>query len=62
VTGERIGVVTSGAPSPTLGHPIALGYVSPDYAEVGRAVAVGIRGQAEQFTVTARRFYSRKDA
>ncbi|GAA1617233.1 glycine cleavage system aminomethyltransferase GcvT [Catellatospora bangladeshensis] len=61
-TGARIGTVTSGAPSPTLGRPIALGYLATAYAEIGTTVAVDIRGTAEPFTVTACRFYSRRDA
>ncbi|WP_027344621.1 glycine cleavage system aminomethyltransferase GcvT [Hamadaea tsunoensis] len=59
--GHTIGRITSGAPSPTLGHPIALGYVLSAYAETGRGVAVSIRGTDEPFVVTAPRFYRRKD-
>jgi aminomethyltransferase len=40
-SGEReIGVVTSGVPSPTLGYPIALGYVERDAAAAGTSVAI----------------------
>ena len=40
-----VGVITSGAPSPTLGRPIALGYVSPDRANPGTDLEVEIRGR-----------------
>src|SRR5262249_55988848 len=43
--GERIGVVTSGSPSPTLGKNIALAYVPPTYSAVGTTLFVEIRGQ-----------------
>lgn len=40
-SGDReIGVVTSAALSPTLGHAIALGYVHRDYVSAGTAVSV----------------------
>ncbi len=43
--GNPVGTVTSGAPSPTLGHPIALGYVTPDRAEPGTDLEVEVRGR-----------------
>ncbi|MBW2231917.1 MAG: glycine cleavage system aminomethyltransferase GcvT [Deltaproteobacteria bacterium] len=41
--GREVGVVTSGAPSPTLGKSIGLGYVPPRLAEPGRAIDIVIR-------------------
>lgn len=42
--GEKpIGLVTSGGMSPTLGVGIALGYVPPDYKELGTEVNIRIR-------------------
>lgn len=57
--GETVGVVTSGQPSPTLGYPVALAYVKPEFAEVGTALAVDLRGKAEPFEVVALPFYKR---
>ncbi|HEX7612143.1 MAG TPA: glycine cleavage system aminomethyltransferase GcvT, partial [Candidatus Limnocylindrales bacterium] len=42
---RRIGVVTSGTQSPTLGQPIAMAYVTPTEAEPGTIVDVSIRDQ-----------------
>ncbi len=47
VGGVRIGAVTSGAFSPTLGHPIAMGYVASDYAAPGTPVTFQIRGKPQ---------------
>ncbi|NBM19360.1 glycine cleavage system aminomethyltransferase GcvT [Streptomyces sp. GC420] len=58
--GTVIGRVTSGAPSPTLGVPIAMAYVDPAHAEPGTAgVAVDIRGTHEPYEVVALPFYKR---
>jgi aminomethyltransferase len=54
-----VGTVTSGAPSPTLGHPIAMAYVSPDHAEPGTRLNVDIRGTREAVEVVPLPFYSR---
>ncbi|MFB2556576.1 glycine cleavage system aminomethyltransferase GcvT [Herbiconiux liangxiaofengii] len=56
---EPIGLVTSGALSPTLGHPIALAYLDPRFAAPGTEVSVDIRGKRLAFTTTTLPFYRR---
>lgn len=56
---DVVGTVTSGAPSPTLGHPVAMAYVRPDLAEPGTELAVDVRGRAEPVRVVALPFYRR---
>ncbi|MFJ6213102.1 glycine cleavage system aminomethyltransferase GcvT [Streptomyces sp. NPDC092296] len=58
-TGEPVGEVTSGAPSPTLGRPIAIAYVDAAHAAPGSAVAVDVRGSHEPVEVVALPFYQR---
>ncbi|MFD3525832.1 glycine cleavage system aminomethyltransferase GcvT [Streptomyces sp. NPDC058653] len=59
--GEVVGRVTSGAPSPTLGRPIAMAYVDASHATAGTAgVGVDIRGSVEPYEVVALPFYKRK--
>jgi glycine cleavage system T protein (aminomethyltransferase) len=58
-TGTEIGVVTSGAPSPTLGHPVAMAYVDAERAEPGSALAVDIRGTMTPVDVVELPFYRR---
>src|SRR5260370_22702053 len=57
--GERIGVVTSGSPSPTLGKNITLAYVPPSFSAVGTILYVEIRGQKCKAQVVATPFYKR---
>lgn len=57
--GDReVGVVTSGALSPTLGHPIAMAYV--DRASVDAHLAIDVRGTRLPVTTVPLPFYSRK--
>ncbi|MDG9704740.1 glycine cleavage system aminomethyltransferase GcvT [Streptomyces sp. DH37] len=59
--GAVIGEVTSGAPSPTLGKPIAMAYVDAAHAAPGTGgVAVDIRGTHEPYEVVALPFYRRE--
>lgn len=59
VDGETIGEVTSGQPSPTLGHPIALALVDVAHRAVGTRVQADLRGKPEEFEVVQLPFYSR---
>lgn len=57
---EPIGIITSGALSPTLGHPIALAYVEATNSAPGTVVSVDIRGKRLNYSVTPLPFYRRK--
>mgnify|MGYP003436044826 CR=1 FL=1 len=57
-----IGMVTSGALSPTLGYPIAMASVDPAFAELGTELAIDVRGTALPATVVAMPFYTRPAA
>ncbi|MCD0483030.1 glycine cleavage system aminomethyltransferase GcvT [Streptacidiphilus sp. ASG 303] len=57
--GAPVGEVTSGAPSPTLGKPIAIAYVDAAHAAPGSSVAVDVRGTREPVEVVALPFYKR---
>jgi glycine cleavage system T protein (aminomethyltransferase) len=66
--GTPCGTVTSGAPSPTLGKPIAMAYVEPRVAELARQteqdgkpgqLAVDVRGSAEPADLVPLPFYRR---
>ena len=57
--GREIGYVTSGSPAPFLKKNIALAYVPPEFAAVGTAVRVEIRGQGVGAQVVPTPFYKR---
>jgi aminomethyltransferase len=55
--GVTVGMVTSGAPSPTLGVPIAMAYVE---ADATGPFGIDIRGKTEPAEMTALPFYDRR--
>ena len=62
--GSPCGSITSGAPSPTLGVPIAMAYVRPDVARAAAGgqdgqLAIDIRGRAEPARLVPLPFYRR---
>ncbi|MFC4913085.1 glycine cleavage system aminomethyltransferase GcvT [Actinomadura gamaensis] len=57
--GTPCGVVTSGAPSPTLGTPIAMAYLDASVPEDTTELAVDVRGRHEPVDVVALPFYKR---
>lgn len=58
--GNIIGTVTSGGPSPTLGHNIAMGYVPPAFADLGTDLQVIVRGKAAPAEVVAMPFVAQR--
>src|SRR6202030_4459546 len=57
--GREIGYVTSGSYAPFLKKNIALAYVPPEFATIGRIVKVEIRGQGVRAQVVPTPFYKR---
>jgi aminomethyltransferase len=55
--GMPVGMITSGTLSPTLGYPVALGYLPPALAKVGQTVEVAIRSKTFPATVVKKPFY-----
>ena len=57
---KPVGTITSGAPSPTLGYPIAMGYLDSGLDEAARArLAADVRGHLEPLVTMPLPFYSR---
>ena len=57
---QPIGVLTSGAPGPTVGKNIGMGYVEPAHAVVGQPVQIDIRGKRTAARIAALPFYKRQ--
>jgi aminomethyltransferase len=55
----RVGEITSGALSPTLGHPIAMAYVAASVSEPGTDLTIDVRGTRIPATVSTLPFYKR---
>lgn len=58
--GTAIGEVTSGAPGPTVGKNIGLGYVPASFARSGTRITVDCRGKPVEAEVVEGPFYKRK--
>ena len=58
-SGERIGEVTSGAPSPWLNRNIGLGYVTIAHAAVGTEIDILVRDQPVAARIVKTPFYKR---
>jgi aminomethyltransferase len=54
--GEEIGIVTSGGFGPTVGKPVAMGYVAAAHAAPGTAIALIVRGRPLAARVAAMPF------
>ncbi|WP_067064422.1 glycine cleavage system aminomethyltransferase GcvT [Roseateles chitosanitabidus] len=54
--GVEIGVVTSGTLGPTVGKPVALGYVQTAFAAVGTELFAEVRGKRTPMTVSSTPF------
>lgn len=51
--GGPVGTVTSGGFGPTVGGPVAMGYVARGFTEVGTELTLSLRGREEPATVAA---------
>lgn len=59
VGGERVGVVTSGSFSPSLGIGIGMGYVRAEIAEPGTAIEVDVRGRRRPAEIRTKPLYEK---
>ena len=57
---QQIGVITSGAPSPTFNKNIGMGYVEASCAVVGKPIYIDIRGKRTAAQIVALPFYKRQ--
>ena len=55
-SGRVIGAITSGGFGPTVGGPVAMGYVETDFAAVGQKITLMIRGKEHEAEVVAMPF------
>ncbi len=55
--GSRLGIVTSGTQSPSLGIGVGLGYVPPEFAKSGSPIEIEIRGRRSPAVVAPKPLY-----
>ncbi|HYM33634.1 MAG TPA: glycine cleavage system aminomethyltransferase GcvT [Candidatus Cybelea sp.] len=60
--GAKVGIVTSGGFGPTVGGPVAMGYVATAYAGTGTLVRLIVRGKALPAKVAALPFIAKRYA
>jgi len=58
--GEKIGTVTSGSFGPTIGAPVAMGYVPTEYAALDTVVYAEVRGKKMEMTVARAPFIEQR--
>jgi aminomethyltransferase len=56
----EVGTITSGALSPTLGHPIAMAYVEQSVSEPGTTLDIDVRGTRVPASIVQLPFYKRE--
>lgn len=59
---EQVGIVTSGGHGPSVGGPIAMGYVAAPHAADGTALAIEVRGRRLPATVVPLPFWQKSYA
>jgi aminomethyltransferase len=59
IDGKPVGKVTSGSPAPYLKKNIGMAYVPSEFAEVGRAIQIEIRGRLANAQIVKLPFYKR---
>ncbi len=57
---QQVGVLTSGAPGPTVHKNIGMGYVTASHAVIGHPVQIDIRGKRIAAHIVALPFYKRE--
>ncbi len=57
----EVGVITSGALSPTLGYPVAMAYVNPEFSAVGTEIQIDVRGSRVPASVVSLPFYKKEN-
>jgi len=58
---DQVGVITSGALSPTLGYPIAMAYVEAASSAVGTTLEIDVRGSRVAASVVPLPFYKKEE-
>jgi aminomethyltransferase len=56
---KKIGAVTSGTPSPSLGIGVGMGYVTPEFAMPGKNIEIEIRSRLTLATVVPKPIYKK---
>jgi len=54
---KKIGIVTSGTPSPSLGIGIGMGYLPPEFAMPGKSIEIEIRSRLTPATIVPKPIY-----
>ena len=59
LSGEEIGVITSGTFGPSVNSPVAMGYIKSEFSKINNKIQLEVRGKKYEAVVSKLPFYKK---